>query len=279
MPALYTHLRFGEKVKNTLPAVYQELIEKYPEAFALGTQGPDILCYYHPMKKSELRSLAPILHDDSGNKFFLAQAKKLESTDLQTLFERQGAFCAYLCGVLCHFTIDEACHYYIDSNSNEKINHGKMESEFDKFWLKEDGKPIRGYNTAAPIVDKNGAKEAACKTFDLDEDDAALCIRTMRKINRLFSHKCEALHGVIHLFLKIVGMERQFGDMFIHKKDDPHFAPLLDTLKEQFISAIPKATKLIRQFFENLPAFLKTGKLDNELFRYNFSGIIPTEEN
>ena len=281
MPALYTHWRFGEQVKSTLPPAYQALIAQYPEAFALGTQGPDILCYHRPLKKNKLRSLAPALHKYSGNKFFLAQAKQLvESGDtLQAIFEADGAYCAYLCGVLCHFTLDALCHLYIDNNSNAYITHGKIESELDKFWLREDKKPIRGYNTATPIVDKNGTREAVCKTLGIDSKPIARSIKTMRKINRLFSLKCEAFHAFAHLVLRVAGMERKFGDMFIHKKDDPLFAPLLGTLKEQFATGIPQASALIQEFFENLPAFVENGKLNNELFRYDFSGIIPTEEN
>ena len=43
MPAIYAHLRFGEEVAKTLPAPFTELIKRFPEAFHLGTQGPDIL--------------------------------------------------------------------------------------------------------------------------------------------------------------------------------------------------------------------------------------------
>ena len=53
MPALYAHLRFGEEVAKTLPTAYTSLIERFPEAFALGTQGPDILFYHKQMKKNQ----------------------------------------------------------------------------------------------------------------------------------------------------------------------------------------------------------------------------------
>lgn len=280
MPALYTHLRFGEKVQSTLPPAFQALLEQYPEAFALGTQGPDILFYHRPMKKNELRTFGTTLHTYSGNKFFLEQAKKLLEIgdDLQTLFKENGAYCAYLCGFLCHFTLDVLCHPYIDGNSTKEITHGKIESELDKFWLREDNKPIRGYNTATPILDKNGTKEAVCKALDAAQEPIARSIKTMRKINRLFSLKCEAFHAFAHLVLRVAGMERAFGDMFLHKKDDPLFTPLCDTLKEKFVLGIPKASALIQEFFENLSAFVRDGQLENELFRYNFSGIIHTEE-
>ena len=56
MPAIYAHLRFGDEVAKTLPPIYTALIEKYPEAFALGTQGPDILFYHKPFKKNFMKA-------------------------------------------------------------------------------------------------------------------------------------------------------------------------------------------------------------------------------
>ena len=153
-----------------------------------------------------------------------------------------------------------------------------MESEFDKYIRRMDGKPSRGYNTATPLLDQNGTREATAKTLDVDEKTISLCINTMRKINKLFSYKCELVHCFIHLFLKIAGMERQFGDMFLHKKDDPLCVETNQYLIDNFHSAIPKAAALIPQYFENMRVWVENGRTENELFRYDFSGIITTEE-
>ncbi len=283
MPALYTHLRFGKEVTQALPTAYQTVLEKYPEAFALGTQGPDILFYHHPMKKNEIRTFGTTLHTYSGEQFFLEQGEKLlekgSSLSAETLFTENGALSAYLCGFLCHFTLDTICHPFIDENSSDKITHGKIESELDKFWLREDGKPIRGYNTATPILDQNGTKEAVSKTLGVAEENIAQSIKTMRKINKFFSLKGELFHAFAHFVLKIAGMERKFGDMFLHKKDDPLFTPLRPVLKEKFIAAIPQASALIQAYFENIGAWVQNGKTDQDLFRYDFSGIITKEKN
>lgn len=281
MPALYAHLRFGEEVAKTLPAPLSSILERYPESFHLGTQGADVLCYHRPLKANELTERASYLHTLSGNDFFLAQAKRFTAFDGETYQEKatnNGAYTAYLCGFLCHFTLDAVTHAYIDERSTDDVTHGKMESEFDKIILRLDGKPIRGYNTATPIINANGARESASIVLDVPEKNLALCIKTMRKINGWFSNRCEGFHSFAHFLLKIVGKERQFGDMFLHKKDDPLCIESNEYLLNKWKTAQATASALIQQFFTQSEDFVKSGKLKNELFRYDFSGILNSEE-
>ncbi len=281
MPALYAHLRFGEEVLKALPPYFSAHAEKYPQAFALGTQGPDILFYHHPMKKNEIRTQGTRLHALAAEDFFLDVGKQLlesaESTDAETLITRNGAFSAYICGFLCHFALDVSTHAYIDEQSytpqaTDKPTHGKIESEFDKFLLKKDGKPIRGYNTATPIRDENGTREACAKALRTPQENIARAIKTMRKINGYFSKKCPLFHPVVHACLALVGMERKFGDMFIHKKDDPRCAHHNLVLEEKLQNAIPVGANLIENYFSHLDELCK-GRQNEELFRYNYSGI------
>lgn len=279
MPALYAHLRFGEEVYKRLPEAYKHLIEQYPEAFSLGTQGPDILFYHQPMKANEIRKRGTYLHTLSGEEFFLNQGEKLvQNANGGDVLKDNGAFAAYICGFLCHFTLDVCCHPYIDEHSCEAVTHGKIESEFDKYILRKDGKPIRGYNTATPILDANGTKEAVAKCLDVPKEEISLSIKTMRKYNGWFSKRCELFHGFVHLILKIAGMERKFGDMFLHKKDDPLCAEINEALFEKWKNAVPQATALIEGYFEHLTEWIHTQTTDMELFRYNFSGLINTKE-
>ena len=281
MPSVYAHLRFGEEVVKALPSYLSDFIETYPEAFALGTQGPDLLFYHDPFQANELRARASYFHDISGNEFFLPQAKKfLESKgeSIEKSLENNGAYAAFLCGCLCHFTLDAVCHPYVEELISDSLTHVKIESEFDKFLLRLDGKPIRGYNTATPILNRNGAAEAASKALDAPLENVALAIKTMRKMNKLFSYPCEAVHAFIHFYLKIKKREAQFGGTFLHKKDDPLCIEGMQVLNELWNQSVPKAVSIIQAFFENLETFAKTGEFTDELFRLNFGGIIKTEE-
>jgi hypothetical protein len=282
MPAFHTHLCFGKEVLKTLPEPYKKAAERFPEAFALGAQGPDILFYHKPLKSNEIRKRANIVQAWSGEKFFLAQGEKLlvnaPDGELNSLLEKNGALAAYTVGFLCHFTLDALCHPYIDGNSNEALSHGKIESEFDKTILRLNGKPIRGYSASTELVNKNGVKEAVAKTLDLDEKAVVRSIKTMRKINKMFSHKHECHHRFIHGILKMINMEKKFGDMFLHKKDDPLCVEINEVLLGKFQDAIPKASALIQEYFENLRVWVEEKRTANKLFRYDFSGIIHTEE-
>ena len=43
MPAFYAHYKFGQMVKNKIPAKYQRLLEDYQDLYEIGLHGPDIL--------------------------------------------------------------------------------------------------------------------------------------------------------------------------------------------------------------------------------------------
>ena len=275
MPAIYAHLRFGEEVGKLLPAPFQNLLSSYPEAFRLGTQGPDILFYHHPLKKNDIRKRGTYLHTLSGETFFTEQAKKLSLADgsLDSILSENGALAAYTCGFLCHYTLDTLCHPFINEHSCEAVSHGKIESEFDKYVLRKDGKSTRGYNTACMISGENGTQEACSVTVDVPQSNIAVSIKTMRKINGWFSKKHELFHAFMHLIMKIAKMERKFGDMFLHKKDEPLCAPLNEALYEKFSGGTAQAAAFVQSYFENLPKIVKTGSIENDFFRYNFSGI------
>lgn len=274
MPAVYAHLRFGAEVTKQLPEAYVQLIERYPESFALGTQGPDILFYHHPMKSNDIQKSGTHMHTLPGADFFLPQAEKLlQGASNGDVLTENGAFAAYICGFLCHFTLDVFCHPHINAQTSEAISHGKIESEFDKYLLRKDGKSIRGYNTATPIEDKNGTRQAVAKALDVSEENIAVSIKTMRKINGWFSKKSEPFHAFAHLVLKIVGMDRKFGDMFLHKKDDPLCLDGNEILMQKWQEAVSPAASLIPEYFNRLQEWVDTQKLDIELFRYNFGGI------
>ena len=280
MPAVYAHLQYGNEVAKALPPILGAIIEKYPEAFALGTQGPDILFYHEPLKKNTLRSKGSALHKVSGNQLFKEQAKKLLNlgNSLEEIIEREGgAYVSYVCGFLCHFSLDVACHPYVNEKTSDEVSHFKIESEFEKFLLKKDGISIRGYNTAEPILNQNGVKESVAYSLDIPVKSAAKSIKTMRTINKLFSYPFEPFHALAQFVLGVAKLTRTFGDMFLSKKDEPLCEESNHVLNELLISAVPKGVKLVEEFFGNLEKFQADGKLENGLLRYDFSGNLTKE--
>lgn len=278
MPAIFTHVQFGKEVASTLPPTLSALAEKHPECFYLGTQGPDILFYHRPLmsKNNDARKLGWTMHAEAAEPFFLKGAKILledkANYDESGNFLPQTAEAAYLLGFLCHFTLDWSCHPYIDEQTTAKLSHGKIESEFDKRQFRKLGKPIRGFNAATLFFPTNESKAASAKILGVTEKNTQTALNYMRFINGIFSNKCGFVHGLFHFVLTIIGQDKKFGDMCIHKKDDPLFEPLADTLMKKFDEAVPKATAVITEFFGNIRQSVESNTLANDMFRYDYSG-------
>ena len=133
--------------------------------------------------------------------------------------------------------------------------------------------PARGFNTATLFFPITESKTASANILSVSEKDTEKALKTMKAINGLFSNKCGLVHGFCHAVLSLVGMNKTFGDMFIHKKDDPRCAPLWADLDRQFDEAIVKANNVITEFFNEIESSVQNNSLTNEIFRYNYSGI------
>ena len=286
MPAIFTHLQFGKDVIASLPPSFSNLVAKYPQCFYVGTQGPDLLFYYKPLsgKKNATRRKAWYYHDDlPSGALFLRGAKALvedkENYDAQGNFTPQSKEAAYLLGFLCHFCLDYTTHPYIDDQSIEGRTHGKIESELDKRIFQKQGMPARGFNTAKLFFPIKDSKATSASFLSVDEKQTQRALKNMRFINGLFSNKCELVHAICHATLSLVGVNKTFGEMFIHKKDDECCTPLWETLDGLYSQALATANTVITEFFANIENSVKNNTLTNDIFRYNYSGIIPTENN
>ncbi len=268
MPAIFTHIQFGKEVVATLPTELRELIERNPAPFYLGTQGPDILFYHKPFKKkakNPVRKQGWDMHAESAAPFFERVAKILADTPTE-------AEKAYALGFLCHFTLDSQCHPFIDGRSIDGLSHGKIEAELDKLFFQRAGYPTRGFNAATLFFPYEEGVKASASLLGVPEKNMQIAIKSMRKINRLFSHKWGLVHGFCHAALTVAGMNESFGEMFLYKKADERCVPLLPTLASLFEGAIPLASEKITQYLGNVEEIAASG-LQDEFYRYNYSGL------
>ncbi len=258
MPAIFTHIQFGKEVAAALPPALQELAKEHAPAFYLGTQGPDILFYHKPLKskqKNPSRKKGWDLHAEAPLSFF-QRAKELATSPAEQ---------AYLLGFLCHYSLDCFCHPYIDAHSVDGLTHGKIESELDKHIFMRAGKAPRGNNAAEYFFPCEEGQRAGAKILDVPEKDMLVAIKSMKKINGLFSSKRAWVHALCHFALTLAGMNNSFGEMFLHKRADERCTPLLPELESKFEEAIPTAVERITLLFEQ-------NTLPEELYTKDYSG-------
>ncbi len=278
MPAIFTHIRFGEEVVKALPPALSALAERHAECFALGTQGPDLLFYHKPLKtkKNPTRQKGWDLHAVAPEAFFLEGARLLlaDKANYNSAgnFVPTSAQAAYLIGFLCHFVLDYSAHPYIDEHSIGGLSHGKIESELDKRHFRKIGKPIRGYNAARRFFPLDKSVTAAASVLGVEKKNAKAALKSMRFINGLFSSGCGLIHGFCQTALSVLGI-KSFKDMFIHKKDDPRCETLWATLDTIFNEAVVTANQVITEFFGSIESSVERNILTNEIFHYNYSGI------
>jgi len=275
MPAIYAHMRFGEAVIKDLPPTFQEKVNEFFPAFLLGTQGPDILFYHKPLQSNPIKKKGMDIHLQPACEFFIEQAKRL--IEENHVHPQDGAYlpidaqAAYIAGFLCHFVLDVSAHPKIYALEETGISHGRIESEFDKYLMRKDGKSIRGDNNAKRITPNFGVAEACANVLDVTKQEAKRAIKTIKTINGWFCSKCEPFHSLAHVVLRWIKMENKFGGMFLHKEDEPHCAECNRDLEALFSNAVPKAAALINEYFANLDDIAKNEKI-NDFFEYKYTG-------
>jgi len=145
MPGFITHYLYGIDVYKNINNIHlKRIIHKYPQAYSLGLQGPDIFFYHIPFFKfSDCRNIGSYMHENNINDFFESSLRNIPH--LKSLEARKMAL-AYFCGFLCHYTLDYHVHPYIYSRSKyqkHKNNrlcigyHLALETEIDRILLRE----------------------------------------------------------------------------------------------------------------------------------------------
>lgn len=275
MPAVYAHRRFGEFVFAALPTHLKKAFEPFKECYYLGFEGPDILFYHKPFKRNPTRNKAMQLHLHSAKEFFANCAKKIESQNVKDKLSTPLA--AYVAGFICHFCLDNACHPKVYELEFTGVSHGLIESEFDKFVMRSDDAKVFGNNPALPILDQNGASEAAANALGVQKSEIQRCIKTIRFINGVFVCKSKFAHKIVHLFLKLIKKDDGFGSMLIHHDDDPKCQAIMDGMFADLQKAVKPTALLVEDYFTHLNATAQTGVV-NLTFDKNYTGGILDEQ-
>lgn len=139
MPSTYAHYRLGRDVLERLPDDLGGMAERHRELYDIGLHGPDILFYYDALHRNPVSQVGFSMHGFPARDFFGPAREALAGAEDREAGE------AYLMGFVCHFALDSTCHPYIeDVIQTEGIAHTKIEGEFDRMLLAEDGKdPVR----------------------------------------------------------------------------------------------------------------------------------------
>ena len=135
MPSHYAHYRFGVKALELLPDDAKRAVRRFRSLYDVGLHGPDIFFYHNILFRDKIVALGKEYHYTTGENFFTPLCKHLR-------LEPSEAAAAYLWGLLTHYCLDSMVHpLVLDETASGEIGHVELETEFDRFLLKLDGKP------------------------------------------------------------------------------------------------------------------------------------------
>lgn len=138
MPDILTHILQGEEVQKELQQQAEKgnilaleplsAIENRPDLFLLGTQGPDIFFYhgFWPWQwKKSLKKLGSILHLEKTGAFFVEGFRYLRNMQVPSYDKDYTDILAYLCGCVCHYSLDRNAHPYIYRLAGFEFSEGR----------------------------------------------------------------------------------------------------------------------------------------------------------
>jgi len=135
MPSHYAHYRFGVKALELLPPEAKRAVRRFRSLYDVGLHGPDIFFYHNLFLPDKYGALSRELHQQTGEDFFTPVCKHLR-------LEPSEAATAYLWGLLTHYCLDSTMHpLVLEETAPGNVGHAELETEFDRFLLKTDGKP------------------------------------------------------------------------------------------------------------------------------------------
>ncbi len=247
MPAFYTHAKFGKAVLADLEPELREAINKYPDLFFIGLQGPDILFYYKGYKKNPVARTGFEQHDKSGEVFF---GPALEIA--RNSFNCEASF-SYLAGFICHFTLDSQCHPYIDTVERSKgLCHAEIECEEDRYLMIKDGLDFLRHMETEQIVNSREHAEVIAQFFpSVSAKEVKTALWYLKVISRLFCAPGKIKRTFVTKGLQLVGQKKLTGMIVNYEENqDCHESTL--RIEELTKEAIPVACLLIREYQESI---------------------------
>lgn len=218
MPSLYTHYRFGQKIRPRLPDRLSAVIGAAEGPFNLGLQGPDFYFYGSVFRDNKAVRFGSALHD-------LPLRQTLERILAGFHFERgkpagglSDEALAYLLGFVGHFSLDASCHPYIYKIQETDANHLALETDFDNYWLRLDGlvpHKVKLYRFCCP-ADRRTVDTAALAFSDyqkeMDPSRTRQSVGDLRRVRRLMRTPSGFRYRLLRGLMQKKGIwDKQFG--------------------------------------------------------------------
>ena len=262
MPAFYAHYSFGQKVEALLPDDLMSLVEKNRNLYEIGLHGPDILFFYHPLRRHSVGKQGVAIHHEKGSVFFEKAAKTIhEAGDREEMM-------AYAVGAVCHLALDAACHPFIERYVKQSgISHHEIEKELEKYLMYRDGLDPFHFRFEKYAATEMTCAKAIAPFYDLTPVQIKQCLESFVWYSRQFFTSDRLKRAVYFAGMRIVGCYGEVRGFFANKRDNELCAISSRYLEQQLEENVPVAVSMIEDF----DRFCQTGSPLSAWFDRSFS--------
>lgn len=251
MPCIYAHDSFGKKVVTRLPKELQMIINKYPDEFQIGLQGPDFLFFYRPFLKLPTNQMGYWQHRQTMAAFLSALLPSLRKNK-----GKNNATYSYLLGFICHFALDSECHSFVIPTSEKPgYNHLVIENEFDRYLLKHDGHVAITYPVWESIPTNSSVVTSiyhAYRPLHLKKKHIRKALKSMRFYKRLLTCGCSVKRLLIRGLMKLTKHYEELEGHMMNLRPQKYAHKTNQSLQYLYDNAIPLAVELINDFHNSV---------------------------
>ncbi|NLM76120.1 MAG: zinc dependent phospholipase C family protein [Clostridiaceae bacterium] len=217
MADFLTHILFADAVLQRIESRrIMEGVKKKRSLYYLGAQGPDPFFFYDVFrKKGPLKGLGRIMHRQYTGKFLQQGFSNLQNVSYD---ESWLELTVYLCGFLCHFTLDRLIHPYIYWAVNEwiwnvdgtfsKAEHGEIEMALDVMYWREYRGVAAYKQNMRRLIDIGKKWPRSVAGFLLDAVKNIYCIevdiKELNKVLTSFYRGCDLLYDPARWKTKVI---------------------------------------------------------------------------
>lgn len=170
MPDIVAHNAQGRQVLDHLEPEIVSLIDR--EMFQSGLMGPDPFIFFRffaPHFRHGINKRGRLVHTSKVDVFLLALVRQSKKELLET---KESCCFSFMCGFLCHFSLDSIVHPYIERlEAGNKGMHTAIEHRIEMMILERDGKQPRDViGLITQYREVPGVRTAFKEVYNWDDD-------------------------------------------------------------------------------------------------------------
>ena len=197
MPSIYAHYLFGDKSISKFPQELQKIVNDNRKFYDLGTAGGDLLFYYKPYKKNEVRSYGSKLHKENVR----SQLEGFREKAVDSCTKESDI--AFLTGYYTHFILDSRTHPFIEKMQEEGVEkHFVIEQDYDrKLLIKYGENPFDNKYLRFQISDTS-TQEVVAKYMNTTPNNIKKTLKDRKKFLKLISMQNKLWRAIISFLFK-----------------------------------------------------------------------------